>query len=562
MHRLIRGAQVCALALLLVLGAGSVACKKSSSGTSNKVFNASGGDANATDGFGGDAGEINLYISYGGAGAIEVSSSGSVDASFTATALFAPDLGTNGLVVTNDLSIPVVTTAPALNIPYMIEDDENLYVSDGDMEIGDETPVTGLQVQTGVTVTLGLNFDDAPPMGVESGGLVFSDDMVNDGTITVVDVDTEQRGSLFFYVGGDYIGSGGIQTFGTIPGQYGGDIFVAALGNGYNSGRWLSYGAAQTDGEGGNGGDIEFATGDDSQGGLIENTGDMTSNGGAASGAIGDGGDAGDIQVVPYLSLWNSGDLDAIGGDGIDAGGDGGDIRVAGSYRGELRNTGDLTSDGGDAAAGNAGDAGDIDLEARGDDLRSSGVMLARGGDSANESDDGGAGGDITYYVTSSDDDYEASELDVPAGDLWVSGGAIATGGDATATDGGAGDGGDIDLYVENDISEGLQEIHALGIKGLYALGGDADLAGGDGELISFDLASVNGTITGSVNVEPPMNTSGGDADPNTMGSTGGDAGDIEIFAAHIVYGSATADGGTGATPGSDGMITPEAMAP
>lgn len=54
-------------------------------------------------------------------------------------------------------------------------------------------------------------------------------------------------------------------------------------------------------------------------GGLIENTGNVNSNGGA--GAL--GGLAADIAILPYLSLWNSGDLNAIGGDGIGRGGRG-----------------------------------------------------------------------------------------------------------------------------------------------------------------------------------------------------------------------------------------------
>lgn len=98
MHRLIRGTQIGALALLLVLGAGNVACKKGSSGTSTNVFDASGGDGNSTDGAGGDGNEVNFLIYHGGAGSIELKSSGSVDASFTPTGLFTPELGATPLV--------------------------------------------------------------------------------------------------------------------------------------------------------------------------------------------------------------------------------------------------------------------------------------------------------------------------------------------------------------------------------------------------------------------------------------------------------------------------------
>ncbi len=591
MHRSVRVAQIGALALLLLLCAGSLGCKEEGSGSativrckpgsggpgaSTNAIDVSGGNALSTGGTGGMAGAIGFAIWFGGAGSIEVSESGSVDASFTPTTTFAPDLGSNALVVTGDLSIPVVTSAPALDVPYTLEEDSNLYVSDGDMDLGDETPVTGMQVQAGATLTLGLNLN-VTNGGWPTGGLTFSHDVVNDGTITVVDADSEQRGYIDLYTDGDYIGSGRIETYGTLPGQSGGSIEVGVLGNGYNSGDWLSYGADQTDDRGGDGGGIYFYTGfynyeedfEGEPGGLIENTGDMNANGGTASGATGLGGSGGEIAILPYGSLCNSGDLASSGGNGVGEGGDGGIIQVAGYYRGELRNSGDLTTDGGDASEDESfsypGDGGWIILGAAGGDLRSSGVVLARAGDSSSDSDTefDGLGGEISFYTESSVDDYEERELDVPAGDIWVSGGAIATGGEALGSDGQATAGGYVFFDIFNDVTAGAQAIHVLGIDGLYARGGDGEAAGGDvSEGIYFDLAIGLGTATGSVNVEPPMDSSGGDADPGVTGSQGGDAGVIEIIAGTISYGTATAAGGNGETPGADGTITPETGAP
>ncbi len=590
MHRSIPAVRISALVLVCLLGAGHLGCKQTRTSTTTTVvlcnpgvggasasthpIDVSGGDAGSTGGTGGLGGFIGFEIWFGGAGSIEVSESGSVDASFVPTGSFSPDLGPNPLVVSGDLAIPVVLSAPPLGVPYLLEDDSSLYVSDGDLILGNEAPVTGFEVQAGATVTLGLNLSSN---GRPAGVLTFSHDLVNDGTITVVDVDSEQRGAVNLYTDGDYIGRGGIETFGTLPGQDGGPIDVGALGRGYNSGAWLSYGADQTDGRAGNGGGIYFYTGfynyqvdfDGEPGGLIENTGDMRSSGGAASGATGIGGSGGGIAILPYASLCNSGDLQASGGDGVGQGGDGGTIQVAGYYRGELRNTGDLTSDGGDATDDAAqfvypGSGGEIGLGAAGADLRSSGMLIAHGGDASSEigADYYGVGGSAIFFTGSSVDDYEERELDVPAGDIWVSGGVIATGGESLASDGTGGAGGGVFFYLLNDISEGTQAIHLLGFDGLTARGGDGESAGGDSVGLSFDLAAEAGVATGSVDVEPAMDSSGGNANPGVIGSQGGDAGAIAIVAGEIVYGTADASGGAGATPGADGSITPETGAP
>jgi len=495
-----------------------------------------GGRANSQSGTGGTSGMLYARVHFGGSGTIEARSSGALAASFTPTG-FPVDLGPQPLVVAADLAIPVVAVEPATGTAYAVSGDTSLYVSDGNGTLADEPAVSGLDIQSGATLTLPITSGALP-----GADLDFSHDVVNFGVLTVVDVGPAQRASIDLHAGGTYHGSGRIETHGTAVGQSGGDIVLRFEGAIFNDGAFTTFGAASAAGDGGDGGEIVVRTDWVTQGEKIENTGRMDSRGGDATGGSGVGGDAGPISVLAYLSLWNEGDLVASGGDGSSGGGDGARVHIAGYYRGDLLALGDVTTDGGDAVTGVGGTGGAIDLQ-------------AWGGASSGSGGIGGTGGDVLAYVSSSDDNWEPVPLDVPAGDLFVSGAVDTTGGAAMGANGLAGAGGDAGFEIENDVTQGGQSIHLLGFTVLDGSGGNG-YVGGSSSGAAFELASTAGVPTGPIVHEAPVDVSGGDAGPALAGSMGGDGGGADLAGGSFSYATITTAGGTGATPGANGTIT------
>jgi len=517
------------------------------------VMSSTGGQANGQTGIGGTAGEIYANLYYGGAGAIQVFTTGTVDASFLPTATPAVDLGLNPLVITVDTVIGLPVVAPPVGTPYAVVNLSNIYISDGNPTLGDEPPVTGLQVDPGATLTLPINNN-----GSLAAAFVFTADIVIDGVLTVVDFNSAQRGSIRLTGRRHYMGDGDIRTFGTAAGQSGGSITISVDGEAYNTGAFTSYGADNASGNAGDGGDIVVQTSAPALGGQFENMGRMDSHGGNATGSVGTGGSAGDISLIPYLALWNSGNLIATGGQGAVGGGSGGDILIAGYYRGELLNTGGLYSNGGATLTGTAGAAGSIDLEAWGADLATSGEIQAFGGNGVQPGATGGIGGFIYFYVTDSDDTFESAPLNVPAGDLMVTGNIQAPGGTAMGANGTGGMGGDIGFEIENFIDMGNQSIFAMGYGNINVRGANGYTAGTSNG-IGFNVASVSGVPTGPITIQPTADTSGGYANPDLPGSTGGDGGDITLIGGPgvVSYDDLRANGGMGATNGLPGTISP-----
>lgn len=517
------------------------------------VLSSTGGQANGQTGTGGTAGAIDADLDYGGSGAIQVFTTGSVDASFLPTATPPVDLGLNPLVVTMDTVIGLPAVGPPIGTPYAVSNLSNIYISDGNPTLGDEPPVTGLQVDPGATLTLPINNN-----GSLAATFVFTADIVIDGVLTVVDFNTAQRGSIRLTGLRHYMGDGDIRTFGTQAAQSGGSIAISVDGDAYNTGDFSSYGADNAAGNGGDGGDILIQTNAPALAGKLENMGQMDSHGGSATGSVGVGGAAGDITLIPYLALWNSGNLIAIGGDGAADGGNGGDILIAGYYRGELLNTGGLFSNGGDTQTGTGGAAGSIDLEAWGADLATSGEIQAFGGNGVQPNATGGDGGFIYFYVTDSDDTFEAAPLNVPAGDLMVTGNIQAPGGTAMGANGTGGMGGNIAFEIENLVDMGDQSIMAMGYGNINVRGANGYTAGTSNG-IAFNVAATSGTPTGPITIQPTADTSGGYANPDLPGSTGGDGGDITLIGGPgaVSYNDLRANGGMGATQGLPGTISP-----
>lgn len=515
------------------------------------LLQSTGGQANGQTGTGGNGGNVYADLYEGGAGTIEVLNTGAVDASFLPAVAPPPVLGLNPLVIAADTVIPLASVEPPIGTAYAVLNLASIFISDGDTALGDEPPVTGLQIDAAATLTLPIN-----NVGSLAASFLFTADIVINGRLTVVDFDSTQRGAIQLTGRGDYQGIGPIETYGTLPGQNGGAIGIVVDGDAFNSGSFSSFGADSAAGDGGDGGAIDFVTNPTALGGPLQNMGQMDSHGGDATGSIGMGGSAGDITLVPYLALWNSGNLYAIGGEGAVDGGDGGDILIAGYYRGELLSSGSLYSNGGSAFNGTAGSAGDIELEAWGAPLLANSTIQALGGNGVLPNATGGNGGNIVFFVTSSDDNFEVPPLNVPAGSMFVSGELSSAGGTAMGVNGTGGNGGEIGFQIDNSLDMGTQSIHLIGYTNLNARGANGYMSGSGGD-IDFNVALNAGIPTGPVTIQPTTDASGGYADPSYPGSTGGDGGDITLIGGPVFYVDLITNAGQGETPGMRGTITP-----
>lgn len=406
----------------------------------------SGGTGGDNAGSGG-AGGLVIIQKNGGTGALDVLTTGSVDASFTYSSPL-PNLGTTFYTVSSDTTIPLgAGSAFPPNDPYMSPVNFNLYISDGSLPLYDETPVTGIQINAGVTLTLPLN------SGGTTGKLTFVNDINNLGTITSVDVGPGQRGAIEL-IGDNYIGgpSSSLDTGATAPGETTGWITVTAQPGGfYNKGTISTAGADDGGGSGTNGQSIGLTAETD-----FENTGAITSRGGNS--ILAAGGSGGDIVMATQIGhLYNAGNVDARGGDGgVNAGWGGGVEISTGLYgvqfggsggAGALLNSGVITTVGGIASGGPGGNGGAVSLTALGDGLRNSANINSSGGNTDDPPSSGGTGGEVKVHSLPG---VNSGDLTTQAGDLLFAGDINTFGGNTASTGTGSGGiGGAIEIILD-----------------------------------------------------------------------------------------------------------------
>ena len=488
------------------------------------TINTSGADGGPDGGSGGDGGYVGIYMPYGSIGALQVMSSGAADASFTPTAS-TPNLGDNPLAITVDTTITVEAAEPAAaGTPYLLMNNSNVYISDGDP--APDIPVTGISVAAGTTLTVELNY-------TTYARVALSNDMDNHGTITTVDFDPTQRGNLQLYLN-SYHGNSTIDTSGTQDGQHGGYVQITPVYYFFNHGTINTSGADSTTGAAGDGGDVViYTTGGYGIG--IENTGNITANGGTASAGGTSGGNSGHLDWQTELSIHNSGNLSCRGGDGVESGGDSNGMYFAVNAIGNLSNSGDLNTSGGTGATGGFG--GSIDMYAYGGGIVNSGNLTTKGGDTTDPSFDGGPGGSIYVYVFYS----PFGPTDAPAGNIMFSGNVDASGGlavtDALAT-GNGGSGGSFEIEGNYDSYPSGQRIALLGYAGIDASGGGGNYGGTGGDvelycdygyvyLSDADFYSPSCNITN----EADVNAAGGSVLATaTTPAYGGSGGSVNIW--------------------------------
>jgi len=471
----------------------------------NKTISLNGGNGGTGDG--GSGGYVEGYC-YGTGGIVFASGVKTVDTKFTVPKEEpTPDFGTIKLTVSSNLTLDVYLDTATGNAStnagdcYLVLSDSSLYRN--------ATPsvdvVTGLEIEQGATLTLGLNMNwSGGGTGEDSCYIYFDEDIVINGTVTVKDLTTgtvagnpiDQRhtaaaitadkGHLNLECGYNVFMSstGVIDTSGddaivmNARGGDGGGVYIYGSsavfihGNIYaNGGDGLGTGIG---GNGGTHGDwiegIYFYTDD----GMLVSTGDiMDVSGGDGS----DGGDAGYIELDGYTFLYNTADLIANGGNGSN--GDGGYVNgiYLYSYYASLFNSGDMESNGGNATNGDAGSGGYVDIEAnvagawwasyRITQLFNSGDITVNGGNVTSGSGDGGSANNINLYNYGS-------------GDVRNTGEISGNGGNAGS---GAGNSGGNGSYLEFYAYKGYDDWYGnYSNKGDILCTGNISLNGGNGD--------------------------------------------------------------------------------
>jgi hypothetical protein len=553
-------------------------------------INLSGGEG--VDGIGGDGGEIDALKGYFG---IILLRSGTVDTRFSLPSYSnSVNLGTNPLIIAGKMVISVIPSGgddPSKGSPYMIAGDTKLYISDDDGESGDESPVTGIRVNAGATLTLGLNISSSGNTGQDTAKLDISGDVRISGTLTTKDLTTgtvkggvidhrhgapaiaRDRGGLSINAGLIVVGNtgkidtggGDAPSTGEGRGGDGGSVELTAAqdgifldggsidtsgGNGNGSGDGGSGGRilllsensiinsaimSSSGGNGSSGGDPGYIEMDAAS--AIYNTASLTSNGGNGSTGIGGSADnTGGIFCYSSVSgIYNSGVLITQGGNGFSGGGNGGSIELYGAddmYTGDVINSGSFSTNGGNAlSSGNGGQAGEITVSTYGGSIRTSASVAANGGTGAVG---GGRGGDAGVLAISSSAgrDYFYSEEIAPgpvriAGDISLSGGTGANGGD----------GGQITVqnrYSSDDARQTgtIEFVGYKGEKGISLNGGNGKKGGGmGGAFFAFTESSIiNGNVqpAGSVVNDIAVHSKGG----NSLSSGDGGSGGIVVIEA------------------------------
>ena len=405
---------------VLILAFAFIACEKSNDegkGKGNvkgKMIDVRGGEASDT--VGGDGGGI--YIDWSGAGGVKFLREGDIDTSFDLPKypenfdcgdvclevdVDGPTTVVNVYIDDIDVGKPAVATGE-----YHLHYDSLpvIYRFDG---VEDEV-VTGLIIEKGAKLTLGLN--SVPPLGscYTAANVMFTNDVKILGTLTVMDLTTaygegtvlrhglpataKDKGSLILAANQLFIGKNGLVTAGGDNagdgqgrGGDGGGLVLQGFSGVFSDGDLDCAGGDSADSVGGNGCVMsEFPTPSKSMMqpmpiffsgaalissmGVLENTGDIYASGGDSADST--GGDAGDVvELLAGTMLWNTGDLYANGGNGGAAGngGDGGEVILQtgfgvtskpgdksvtgpGGMGGSIWNRGDLYSNGGDGGLG------------------------------------------------------------------------------------------------------------------------------------------------------------------------------------------------------------------
>lgn len=536
-------------------------------------LNLAGGSGGTGDG---GAGE-NFYVY--SSGDVKFSRAGSVDAKFTIPT-YAQNFGNQKYTVTTDTTV-LLDPADPTGL-YMLQYNYNLYLGDGDGNLGDDPVITGLQVNAGKTIKFPENW-----LGSYSY-VWFDNAVVVDGTVTV----TSEGDSLYFECGSlmQISATGKVTTATTTAGTNSG--FLNVYGEvAINTGIVSSDAAA-----GANANEVELY-GDV----FVFNAGILSANGG--NDAAGNGYNAADVSLYSYYAgLFNSGTLSANGGNGGNGvGGSAGSIYIAGAdggYMGGTTISGTLVAKGGNGTAGNSGGKGGYIqvYNHAGRDLKINASFFSPGGAGTGAGANGGDGGGLYISQESAEYDYEYGGY-APAGDIYITGNIDLSGGNGAAVGGNA---GYFNIYNNNYTSDHIKDVATLnlvGFNGINVSGGNSTASnGGSAGYVEIYASSSHQSLDvdlggGAVYVDVPVTAKGGNGamtggfyggtggwveyesgyydSPGTYtlknhapidvtggtGDFGGDAGGVYFYGLDLMEntGNITANGGNGTTQGGVG---------
>jgi len=385
------------IATVLIFALVAIACEKSHDKDKEKP-NAKGAKIDLSGGYGADTvGSIGgkggtLDVSWDGSGGVKFLREGYIDTSFN-----LPDYpgdvdfgavewdAVTSTVVNVYESDSKVAKAAVVNGEYHMHFyDQTLYIRAGNVDV----PVTGLKIEKGVKITLGLN-GSYSEICADAAALNFEKDVEILGTLTAenlfdggcsftrndIEVTSLDMGALSLF-SDDHIfirKHGLVTTEGesaVATGEKGGDggaIYLGGFEGFFSDGDVLANGA---DGAGYMGGGNGGMRGRYSSGVNLQswasfvNTGLIDASGGSDTG-YGLGGNGAEVALISNNILWNAGDVFANGGAGGEKnyGGSASEygITMAG-FQGSVFNRGDLSANGGDGGYG-GGFGGRIEID-------------------------------------------------------------------------------------------------------------------------------------------------------------------------------------------------------
>ncbi|MBN1808982.1 MAG: hypothetical protein JW909_07920 [Planctomycetes bacterium] len=503
---------LCLAAAVLTLAVG---CGGGGGGGGTTIsLNGGAGDDLIGIGIGGNGGSMGIEVR--GMKGIQILRSGTVDTSFPLPSDPATGLGSAPLVVASDLGIMAYANQAAAQAAVVLDGTPYMYISGTNNNriwirhpsTSDEI-VTGIRVEYGATLTLGLNVDSGGLTGQDGAQVRLASDLDVRGILTVKDLTTgtvggapvderhgttansRDKGYLYLYLDRNLLlhRSGLISTAGADapPGtdQRGGDGGFLHL---YGTASMIFHGtvdASGGDGDGdGDGGNACFYSGTGFSDSLnIESINDHVIVTGTMDASGGDGtvaGSPGGVAVSAERTVRVTGLLVADGGSATGAvftpGAQGGTVTLWTS-EGGIYNSGTLRSNGGYSASGGGAPGGDVNFYAANISemglIYHSGAIETLGGDS--DVVTAGNGGCVYFS------NY--------GGDIRISGSITADGGSAAAVCASGGSGGAVEIY--NYENSGASMVAMA--PGDVILSGSISLDGGDGE---------NGGTGGSISIQ------------------------------------------------------------
>ena len=461
-----------------------------------------GGDG--SDGEGGAGGYVKTEITSGTMGGHnKIFSTGVADASFEMPATVDIYLGDHPLVVSSELIVKSYdddSTVDAGEVHMHTGGQTGIYMRDATNTF--DVEVTGLKIENGATLTLMPNNS-----AHTSAKIYLENDFHNAGTLRTSLVEgTNNRAScdiqMDTYYGevGSVIDLSGLDGDASVDGGNGGTLTLSAqdedINTDYDGGLIVNYSTVDITGgdgaKGGAGGDVKlesFLT--------LYNAGDIDASGGVGLSAR--GGTAGVLDIYGmHGHCYNSARLKADGGAGLTGGGAGNEIYLWVNGAGDIRNSGEISGNGGDVddactVSCSAGNAADLEFYSEGGDIINHATLTLRGG--ATKMGLGGVGGD---FKIKSATEWAQSAV----GDIFFSGNIDLSGG--SGVEGSAGGGLSATLY--GGVVPQQQEIIFLGYTDIYANGGNGENYGGDGgylEMLNEDASpdyGENGPGGGNIN--------------------------------------------------------------